>query len=138
MIVFPITDKSINSEVSTVNLFFVSLAIESVSWYQAAQAIFSQRNSEMSISRGQLDLHGLHVAEATACLHELLPVLALSPVAKAPITIVTGSGHHSVGGQKGKPRLLPAVQGVLDELGYEYQLVKDVNGFVSGVNVRLR
>jgi Smr domain len=42
-----------------------------------------------------LDLHGLHIAEATVLLEEELPVLCTAGL--SAVSIVTGSGHHSKG-----------------------------------------
>lgn len=99
---------------------------------QAAKELFSRRNTRQSVTCGRVDLHGLHVAEAVQCLEEVLPSLA-----GRNVTIVTGSGHHTAGPQKGQARLLPAVQGLLDGWGVTYRAVKDDNGFVGGLNVNL-
>jgi DNA-nicking Smr family endonuclease len=42
-----------------------------------------------------LDLHGLHIAEATVLLEEELPKLCSAGL--STVSIVTGSGHHSKG-----------------------------------------
>jgi DNA-nicking Smr family endonuclease len=100
---------------------------------QAAKDIFSRRNTSQSIlAKGRIDLHGLHVAEAVATLEEILPAL---PPGK--ITIVTGSGHHTAGPQRGQARLLPAVQNFLGQQGYKFWVVKDDNGHVGGCGVSL-
>lgn len=108
---------------------------------EAARFIFGQRNSQGSLSRGQMDLHGLHVAEAQAALQDLLPALALALAPSAHgethVTIVTGSGHHSVSNTQ-TPRLLTAVQAELDSMGLRYQLVRDANKYTSAVRVRLK
>lgn len=57
---------------------------------QAAQQIFMQRNTEATVLRGQIDLHGLHVAEAEECLRALLP--RLRDLGVRQIHVITGSG----------------------------------------------
>ena len=53
------------------------------------------------------------------------------------VTVVTGSGHHTVGPQKGRARILPKVIDLCEKLGYKYQEVKDVNGYAGGLNIML-
>lgn len=101
----------------------------------AAECIFKARNSPASIAAGRVDLHGLHVAEA----QELLPPLLgkMQETGARIATVVCGSGHHSAGPQRQVPRLLPTAERVCRELGLQYLLIKDGQGFVGGLRVEL-
>jgi hypothetical protein len=113
--------------------------------WQAARILFQQRNSsEGLLSQRTIDLHGLHVAEAVECLLSLLPLLAghfSDTRVSGRVTIVTGSGHHSVGGRKAGTGTVPtgrvfcAVEALLTEWGLVYSPVKDPNGYVGGLSV---
>ncbi len=99
----------------------------------AAKKVFSARNSEAGLLKGNIDLHGLHVSEAKDCLRDLLPVLATARLEH--ISIITGSGNHTVGGD-GQGRLLPAVEKYCNELGLPWQPIV-VQGFAGGVLVNV-
>ncbi|KAG5186518.1 hypothetical protein JKP88DRAFT_346533 [Tribonema minus] len=71
---------------------------------------------------GVLDLHGLHVAEATALLEEELPVLCQAGL--RAVSVVTGTGHHSRGSNY-KARLLPAVERFCQDWGLYFERVTD-------------
>lgn len=73
---------------------YFSLKNEKQSPAQAAQQIFRTRNSPQSLMRGQVDLHGLHVAEAQECISVIVPILEQMNVKH--IHIITGSGMHSL------------------------------------------
>lgn len=127
---------------------YFSLANKKQSPAQAAQQIFRTRNSPQSLMRGQVDLHGLHVAEAQECISVIVPILEQMNVKH--VHIITGSGmhflssnnwtfflklsvgfrlgHHTVGPQRGVARLMPSVQSTLDDMGYKTVPVKDANG----------
>ena len=104
--------------------------------------------------RGQVDLHGLHVAEAQECISVIVPILEQMNVKH--VHIVTGSGnafpveitellklsfgffrlgHHTVGPQRGVARLMPSVQSTLDAMGYKTVPVKDANGYIGGFQI---
>eukprot|EP01036_Dinobryon_divergens_P022641 gene22641-30919_t len=100
---------------------------------KAAQQIFRTRNSPQSLMRGQVDLHGLHVAEAQECISVIVPILEQMNVKH--IHIITGSGHHTVGPQRGVARLMPSVQSTLDAMGYKTVPVKDANGYIGGFQI---
>ena len=121
---------------------------------QAAQQIFRTRNSPQALMRGQVDLHGLHVAEAQECISVIVPILEQMNVKH--VHIITGSGmyflssynwtffklsvwfrlgHHTVGPQRGVARLMPSVQSTLDTRGYKTVPVKDANGYLGGFQI---
>lgn len=131
------------------------------------------RNSKETLANGQLDLHGLHLAEAEACLFETVPTIqyivnlirnkktdqfrqlclsagpagsvfshlcSSSPIVRSgKVTIVSGSGHHSVGiANAGKvSRLLDRVKQLLTKMSMSFTEYKDKNGYVGGVSVAL-
>jgi hypothetical protein len=102
---------------------------------QAARKIFQSRNPKASLSKGQVDLHGLHVSEAKICVEELIPYFQSSRIPS--MTIVTGTGHHTLGSQQGTARVLPAIISTLASYGLTYQEVIDRNGFVGGLRVKI-
>ena len=126
---------------------------------QAAQQIFRTRNSSQSLLRGQIDLHGLHVAEAQECISVIVPMLEQMNVKQVHIVTGTGIvfpisfyllmkclpynfnvcvfglGHHTVGPQRGVARLMPSVQSTLDGMGYRTTPVKDANGYIGGFQI---
>ena len=122
----------------------------------AALAIFATRNpSEKRIyEEGVLDLHGLHVAEATQAVEELLPdIYACGKAVEA--TLITGTGKHSGGVSHYQARLFPALEAYLQELQEEvreggrgrrgerdregglFERVVDPQGYEGGFRVRL-
>lgn len=90
--------------------------------HRAADAIFEARNPPGV--HGQIDLHGLHVAEAI----ERLPV-ALESTTASRVRVLTGSGHHTKG--TGRARLRPAVRSWLERHGYVFEEVQDSNAHVG-------
>jgi hypothetical protein len=119
----------------------------------AALAIFASRNpSEKRIyEEGVLDLHGLHVAEATEAVEELLPDIFVCGKA-GEVTLITGTGKHSGGVSRYQARLFPALESYLQELegemreggrreggreGALFETVVDPQGFSGGFKVRL-
>jgi hypothetical protein len=52
------------------------------------------------------------------------------------LTIITGTGHHTIGGNS-ESRLLPKVQELLNYLNYTFKLVKDNKGYTGGLRVKL-
>ncbi len=88
-----------------------------------------------SLSKGLIDIHGLHVAEMVESLNEILPYMRKRNIRS--LNIVTGSGHHTVGPQQGIARLLPAVESYCSELGLRFAYIRDPNGYRSGINVKL-
>jgi len=101
----------------------------------AATRIFKQRNTDESLSKGVIDLHGLHKDEAQEMLEELLPQLRDKRLQNA--VILTGSGHHTLGPQKGKARLRAAVETILQDWGMRYSSVADGGGHVGAFSVSL-
>ena len=114
--------------------------------------MFVQRNPVSSVLAGKIDLHGLHVEEAVECITELIHAkmygsdfieesyfgaLKLRNATRVAETlnIITGSGHHSQGHGNYKPRILPAIQELFESWELDYNLVKDVNGFVGSIRV---
>ena len=85
------------------------------------------------MNRGQVDLHGLHAAESIEILEELVPVLGAS---HRHISIVTGSGHHSVGPQKGVSRLYKVVKQWCEGV-YTCRDIVDPKGYVGGVYISI-
>mmetsp|Transcript_3130 Transcript_3130/g.4813 ORF Transcript_3130/g.4813 Transcript_3130/m.4813 type:complete len:689 (-) Transcript_3130:104-2170(-) len=101
----------------------------------AARCIYEARNPRKQVlERGTLDLHGLHVAEATALLEDELPQLCQAGLRN--VYLVTGTGHHSKGTSY-KARLLPAVEKFCYELGLCYEKVTDKNGHIGMLYVTL-
>lgn len=104
-------------------------------------SIFRKRNSLKSVfSDFRLDLHGLHVQEARECVLSILAQISQSSSRSSlpKVTIITGTGHHTNGPQKGVARVLRAVEALCDEYGLSYVHIKDPRGFVGGVLVQLR
>ena len=55
------------------------------------------------------------------------------------LTVITGTGHHSLGSSNYKSRILPAIETLVrDELGLEYQLVMDANGYIGSIRVTIK
>lgn len=107
-------------------------------YLQAAKEIFKSNNNQVSMSNGQIDIHGLHVSEMIACMDELLPhFLSRGLSGTKKLRIVTGSGHHTAGPQKGTARLLPALVQYLNDLEVAHSYVLDPNGIRCGVAVNL-
>lgn len=126
---------------------------------RAALILFQSRNADVSklCEEGVIDLHGLHVSEAEELMDELLPVFlhyyqqlcnSSSTSNKKKISIITGSGHHSVTYGQGNARLLPKVQELvrhfLEDTSSEWrhrwsqQDIKDGNGYVSGILLKMK
>jgi hypothetical protein len=94
-------------------------------------------------------VHGLHAAELVECLDSLIPYLRnyLKPSSKlqgrgmlngaANIRVITGSGHHSSGPQKGVSRLLPTAEEYCATHNMTYSMIKDPNGYPCGVSIML-
>ena len=89
-----------------------------------------------SLAKGQIDIHGLHVAEMKTCMDEILPYFSSNARLKA-LKVVTGSGHHSNGPQKGEAKLLPGLVTYCAELELEYNYILDPNGIKCGVIIKL-
>lgn len=89
-----------------------------------------------SISKGQIDIHGLHVAEMKTCMDEMLPYFSSKARFKV-LKVVTGSGHHSSGPQKGEAKLLPGLVSYCTELELEYNYILDPNGIKCGLLINL-
>ncbi len=103
----------------------------------AAKCIALARNGSLAniVTRGSVDLHGLHVAEAVVFLDFLFPLLIEKRVPR--IHVITGAGHHSKGSNF-NCRLLPAVKRYFNEAGYySYQEVKDKNSHVGAITLKL-
>ena len=66
-----------------------------------------------------VDLHNLTVAQAKIVMEERLSTWwnASSQLNAKPLTIIVGEGSHSKGGLS---RLQPAVESLLQRLGYQY------------------
>ena len=105
---------------------------------ECAKAIFASRNPRARLQSGVVDLHGLHCAEAEALLLDggLLDSLRTS-FGLRHVDVVTGTGNHTLGPQKGRARLLPTVEAVMRDLGLTFSVIKDPQGFVGGVRVSL-
>jgi DNA-nicking Smr family endonuclease len=102
---------------------------------EAADLLWEENNSDY-VREGQLDLHGLHVAEAVERLPGALE--AAANTGRKTLQVVFGTGHHSKPGG-GAPRLRPAVTAFLRDAGYSHREVKDTKTrLVSAVLVDLR
>lgn len=126
------------------SLISIAIVIIHVVYSQAAQAIFSLRNSEQAVfGRRQLDMHGLHASEVSECLHALLPEIYTSVGQgrghQVEVAVVTGSGHHTTGnkGAHNLSRTYNAATSVCDEMGLSYRPIKDPKGYVGGIMIRL-
>ena len=104
---------------------------------QCAEAIFRARNPRQRLQAGQVDLHGLHCAEAEALLYGGLLESLRQSFGLRSADVVTGSGNHTLGPQKQRARLLPAVEAAVRELGLRYSHIKDPQGFAGGLRVSL-
>ena len=82
-----------------------------------------------------LDLHGLHVKEAVECVTAHLTDFINGRLREA--TLITGSGHHTLGPNKGEARLLPAIESLCVEKGLRYEYVADTKGFEGAIKVFL-
>jgi DNA-nicking Smr family endonuclease len=96
---------------------------------QASKALFRRRNSQSSLLQGTVDLHGLHIQEATYTLTTLIDLYRRYTTI-SNITIVTGTGHHS---SQGRVKLLPAIIELVDSMQIKYKKVKDKSGYVGGL-----
>ena len=105
---------------------------------ECAKAIFASRNPRARLQSGVVDLHGLHCAEAEALLLDggLVDSLRTS-FGLRHVDVVTGSGNHTLGPQKGRARLLPTVEAVMRDLGLTFSVIKDPQGFAGGLRVSL-
>jgi DNA-nicking Smr family endonuclease len=100
----------------------------------AADAIWKDRNRD-PVKDGQLDLHGLHVAEVLERLPDALTEIAM---VRSHVRVVTGTGHHSIGGG-GTARLRPVVCTLLKQSGYTYKEIIDAKtGQIGAYFVTLR
>ena len=107
-----------------------------ICFLQASKEIFACRNSKSSLSKGQIDIHGLHVAEMIACMDEMIPYFRSSSTRNKVIRVITGSGHHSSGPQKGEARLLPALTEYCATNGFDFDYILDPNRIQCGVMIR--
>ncbi len=94
---------------------------------RASSSIFAQRNPMLRLSKPApgatsgaptIDLHGLHVREVQAVLPKQLRALAGQQ--QRSVSIIVGAGHHTKGAPG--PRVGPAVEVLLQELGYGYSM----------------
>lgn len=76
----------------------------------AAERTFAEKNSGYGLE--QIDLHGLHLKEATQKVEERLRQLEAGEVAGGSVEIITGAGHHSEGRQA---KIRPAVKAMLEK-----------------------
>ena len=85
----------------------------------AAQAIFASKNAGLDAS--EIDLHGLYVEEALEIVKARLDGIDARRHGETNrgLRIITGAGHHSDGG---RARIRPAVEALLRERHYEYQV----------------
>ncbi|KAK4538801.1 hypothetical protein CDCA_CDCA20G4826 [Cyanidium caldarium] len=85
----------------------------------AARAIFASKNAGLDSS--EIDLHGLYVEEALEIVKARLDGIDARRHGDTnrDIRIITGAGHHSDGG---RARIRPAVEALLRERHYEYQV----------------
>ena len=97
---------------------------------KAAKNIFLTRNQEASLKKGKIDMHGLHVAEAILVLDEIIPLYKSS---MSSITVITGTGHHSVDKHRAGV-LLPNIEKYIKKNNMKYKTVIDPNnGLIGGV-----
>ncbi|GJQ15454.1 hypothetical protein GpartN1_g7245.t1 [Galdieria partita] len=102
---------------------------------EAADAIFTQRNQNAD---SVIDLHGLHVKEATLVLERKLQELSSNSSNDVhDVIIITGSGHHTKG-KKTPARLYPAVEHFLYSRRYSFEVLKDTNKYAGAFLVHLR
>ena len=87
---------------------------------QAADNIFTERNSESRLKSGILDLHGLHD-------NECIPILTrtLSQYKGPVLKVITGTGHHS---RLGYASIEPAIRQYLQSTSYRYAQGKMSDG----------
>jgi len=127
----------------------------------AAEALLVGRNSAGALGEGRLDLHGLHVGEALDLLGRLfgepgadtvageeeigsaavrlLRARAGRPGAPSHVTVVTGSGHHSLGQGRAHSKVSPLLEAVTQfcqaRCGSRLGFVKDDQGHVGAVKI---
>jgi len=95
----------------------------------AAKNIFCTRNQEALLKKGKIDMHGLHVSEALSVLEELLPLYKSLSIPS--VTIVTGTGHHSVDKHRAGV-LLPNIENYIKGLKLKYKTINDPNNGMTG------
>jgi hypothetical protein len=96
----------------------------------AALAIYRSRNNEASIREGNIDLHGLQVAEAEIVVQNLINILRTRR--RFVIFSCDNLASHA-----DESKLLPAVKKVCDEWGFPYAEIVDRNGFKNGIRVEI-
>jgi DNA-nicking Smr family endonuclease len=80
---------------------------------QAAEKIFDSRNSSQMLSKGMIDVHGLHPSEALSKIERLL-----AESKRAFFDIIVGTGHHSF---DSKAKVRPAVITWLKKNNYSFR-----------------
>lgn len=108
-----------------------------------------------------MDLHGLHAAEASELLLDLLPafcpafvpeqdlvgppsgvnktlVARIRAQSNESVLVVTGSGHHTRPGGAHHSKLFESVKSFLTYWGLMYQIVKDGNGYEGAFRISTR
>jgi len=95
----------------------------------AAKNIFCTRNQEALLKKGKVDMHGLHVSEALSVLEEILPLYKSLSIPS--VTIVTGTGHHSVDKHRAGV-LLPNIENYIKGLKLKYKTINDPNNGMTG------
>jgi hypothetical protein len=94
---------------------------------RASSSIFAQRNpllqlgkpgAAVSAGASSIDLHGLHVREVQAVLPKQLR--ALTSQKQRSVSIIVGAGNHTKGAPG--PTVGPAVEALLQEMGYAYSM----------------
>ena len=119
--------------------------------------IFSKRNNSDFLSKGFIDLHGLHVSEAITCVKEIIDLKIKKENAERKVveyhffenmrekiiipnnlTFITGSGHHTQSSGHEKSRLLPAIENLLIHVyNLKPLFLKDSNNFIGGLRITL-
>eukprot|EP00803_Ostreobium_quekettii_P005826 evm.model.scf_128EXC.15 EVM.evm.TU.scf_128EXC.15 scf_128EXC:111893-115442(+) len=96
----------------------------------ASEAIFRQRNQDLSVSRGRkgplvVDFHGLHVSEAVRILERELERMSSEKPAGQVLTVnlIVGTGHHTKGSRT-PSRLPAAIEQSLSWAGYTWRQSK--------------
>lgn len=86
-----------------------------------------------NLSKGQIDIHGLHVAEMISCMEEMINYFGSGPRRNSPLRVITGSGHHTEGPQRGEAKLLPALVQYCIELQINHSYILDPKGIKCGL-----
>lgn len=101
---------------------------------RAGIEVFLAHNVGQDCARA-VDLHGLHVDEATRIAAFVLQRRARTATPNTEVSLITGVGHHSAGGVRGA-KLGPAIAAFLKRAGYKFSNTRE--GEIRGQHTRCK